>query len=317
MIGDLRLTIDECGFGERSIEVSAHGTRPRTATNRQSSIVNRQCLLLSGLATILASPALAQPVDKSQYHLFNPTPRELMRPLSADRPDITESPHTVDAGHVQLELSFFEYLRDGDLRAYSVMPTNIKIGVLNNIDFQFFIQPYVHQRDADPNTPGRFTTDSGFGDIQLRSKINLWGNDEGATAMAIMPFVTLPTASGELGAGRVEGGLILPFGMSIGEDVDLGLMAEFGAIYDRDRDAYDFQFLHTAALGRDLIGPLGGYVEYVGIASTAPGARYQVLLGLGLTYALSADWVLDAGVNLGLAGGAPDFNPFIGMTVRF
>ncbi len=43
--------------------------------------------------------------DKSQYSLFNPTPRELWRPLSADRPDFTESPYTVDASAVQLEMS--------------------------------------------------------------------------------------------------------------------------------------------------------------------------------------------------------------------
>ncbi|MEE9212565.1 MAG: hypothetical protein V3U29_07920, partial [Phycisphaeraceae bacterium] len=36
--------------------------------------------------------------DKNGYHLFNPTPRHLMRDLSADRPDVTESPITVDAG---------------------------------------------------------------------------------------------------------------------------------------------------------------------------------------------------------------------------
>lgn len=34
--------------------------------------------------------------DKSQFSLFNPTPRELWRDLSADRPDFTESPITVD-----------------------------------------------------------------------------------------------------------------------------------------------------------------------------------------------------------------------------
>jgi hypothetical protein len=51
---------------------------------------------------VLAVPVLAEEpavgvVDKSQFHLFNPTPKALMRELSTDRPDQTESPYTVDA----------------------------------------------------------------------------------------------------------------------------------------------------------------------------------------------------------------------------
>ena len=64
---------------------------------------------------VLSMPANADPppTDKSQYSLFNPTPRELWRPLSADRPDFTESPFTVDAGALQLELSFVDYAITG------------------------------------------------------------------------------------------------------------------------------------------------------------------------------------------------------------
>src|SRR5262245_66185319 len=42
--------------------------------------------------------------DKSIYDLFHPTPNELMREMSTDRPDQTESPYTVDAGHFQVEM---------------------------------------------------------------------------------------------------------------------------------------------------------------------------------------------------------------------
>ena len=52
--------------------------------------------------------------DKNQYHLFNPTPPERMRELSTDRPDQTESPHTVDAGHFQLEMDFVSAAFDRD-----------------------------------------------------------------------------------------------------------------------------------------------------------------------------------------------------------
>ena len=46
-----------------------------------------------GLSSAGAAEASARngaeevPVDKSQYHLFNPTPTALMREMSTDRPD--------------------------------------------------------------------------------------------------------------------------------------------------------------------------------------------------------------------------------------
>lgn len=50
---------------------------------------------------IAGSTAFAQN-DKSMYTLFRQTPRSQMRELTTDRPDKTESPITVDAGHFQI-----------------------------------------------------------------------------------------------------------------------------------------------------------------------------------------------------------------------
>jgi len=57
-------------------------------------------LLASGSQVVCASDPAP---DKSSFHFFNPTPRSLMRELSTDRPDKTESAYTVDAGHFQIE----------------------------------------------------------------------------------------------------------------------------------------------------------------------------------------------------------------------
>ena len=42
--------------------------------------------------------------DKSQYTLFNPAPANCLREFDPDRPDVTDSPFTVDAGHIQFEI---------------------------------------------------------------------------------------------------------------------------------------------------------------------------------------------------------------------
>ena len=56
-------------------------------------------------------PAAAGIDQKGQYTLFNPTPDRLLRDLTTDRPDATETPFTVDAGHIQFETSLFGHLR--------------------------------------------------------------------------------------------------------------------------------------------------------------------------------------------------------------
>src|ERR1035437_10086184 len=62
-------------------------------------------------ATAVADDTEKTLPDKSAYTLINPTPHNLMRELTPDRPDKTESPYTVDAGHYQLEMSFVEFTK--------------------------------------------------------------------------------------------------------------------------------------------------------------------------------------------------------------
>src|SRR5687768_16538378 len=124
-----------------------------------------------GAAEHEAQPA--PPVDKPQFTLFNPTPRGLMREMSTDRPDTTESPYTVDAGHVQFELSFFDYARNDDdgvrTESLSVLPANVKLGLLNNVDIQFVFTPYVRE---ETDSAGGDEVAEGFSDdTQVRLKI--------------------------------------------------------------------------------------------------------------------------------------------------
>src|SRR5436305_12680244 len=95
--------------------------------------------------------------EKRGYNLFHPTPQAFLRELSADRPDKTDCPFTVDAGHFQVEMDFANvtYNRPNSARGnvrftgYQAGPMNLKIGVLNNLDFQFVCVPYRWERTED------------------------------------------------------------------------------------------------------------------------------------------------------------------------
>src|SRR4051794_4246357 len=95
-----------------------NGKRSGSSQNVAQTPASMAILLLLG------AEAFAQ--DKSQFTFFNPTPVDQMREMNTDRPDATESPYTVDAGHFQVEFSLVEYTYDRtngvETEGFSVLP---------------------------------------------------------------------------------------------------------------------------------------------------------------------------------------------------
>jgi hypothetical protein len=268
------------------------------------------------LLVALSAAAEDQAVpDKSIYHLFNPVPRQYLRPLTADRPDKTDTPHTVDAGHFQLEMDFASFAWDHRpereaVTSWEVAPVNLKAGLLNNVDFQLGFSPW-HWEKTSGGGSGKSAT---FGEIIPRVKWNLFGNDEGSYALALMPFLSIPTEpSSDEG---VEGGLKIPFELEV-PGWDVGFQA--GMDVNRDeggRDAH-FEFSHSVTVGHSLAGKLNGYAEFYSNVSTERHAGWVATFDTWLTYQVTSDWRLDAGVYIGLTPAAEDWHPFVGMTWRY
>ena len=278
------------------------------------------------LALVLVSTAAlaADPLpDKSNYHLFNPTPPALMREMATDRPDKTESPYTVDAGHFQIEmdLATFTYdkhnsARDGTLvRTWNIAPMNLKVGLLNNVDAQFIIQLHTRVRTSDP--AASVTRRRGFNDFITRVKFNFWGNDGGDTAFGLMPYMKLPTNQDQLGNRSVEGGLIAPFAMELPAGWSLGAMPQIDFMRDTRSSGHHPELVTTISFGHDIVGDLAGYAEFFQSLSLERGAPWVATVDFGLTYALTKNLQLDAGINIGVTRAADDFNPFVGVSWRF
>ncbi len=261
----------------------------------------------------LASTALAgAPVaaDKSGYDLFHPTPRAQMRELSTDRPDQTESAFTVDAGHWQVEMDFANATlarqRGARTEAWNFAPINLKLGLTNRADLQVLFDGYTRERSGGKTT-------GGWGDLTLRLKVNLWGDDGGATAAAVMPFVKVP----QHGQGEYEGGLILPLAVELPGGWGMGVMTEVDWLADADGRGHHAEWLNSLTFSHDITERLGGYVEFVAVFSAERGAEWVGQFDCGLTYALTGDVQLDAGCNFGLTRSAPDAQPFLGISLRF
>lgn len=242
----------------------------------------------------------------------NRSPR---RELTTDRPDATESPFTVNAGLVQLEMSFASYTRDEvdgvRLTAWEVAPFNLRYGVTENVEAGIFVFPYL---EATAEVPGgaRHTV-SGFGDVVLRGKLNFWGNDGGPTAFGIFGDLKLPTAKRGLGNRKVEAAVTLPIAYELGAGWEGAAMTTVELRYT-DRDRYEPVWFNTITFAHDLAENLGGFLEFT--SETGDGG-HAATFNCGLTYRTDPETQWDCGLNLGLSESAPDLGVFAGLSKRY
>lgn len=230
-----------------------------------------------------------------------------LRPLSTDRPDTTESPFTVDRGHFQVEVEMASMTRDGRGESYALGEMNLKFGIGTDTDLQWVLSSYEHEAGGA----------EGFGDMQIRLKQNLWGNEGGETALAIMPFIQIPTGSSGVTSGEVEGGIILPFGIEGSNGWGYGLQAEVDLVADELSDGHHVEFLASATAAHDLTESLGCFFELVGIVGEGAEAGTEAYFNTGLTHALAEQLQLDGGLRVGLTNDSDDFTPFVGISAKF
>lgn len=296
-------------------------------------ILNSNACLLRGviLLTSVAACAVGSPAsensgdkpDKSSFHLFRPTPTEQMRELSADRPDKTDSPMTVDAGHVQVEMDFVNMTLDrprtdngkARYRSVDLAPMNVKLGVLNNLDFQVTYTAHRWETTEESST-GSLERKQGFDGITPRLKWNLIGNDGGFFALALLPFIKAPLTQSRLSNDRIEGGLAIPYSFDV-PGWDIGLQTAFHWHRNESRPGYHTEFDNSLSVGHSLIGPLSLSVEFFGSVSTERDQGWVGTVDTWLTYQVSPNLRLDAGVYIGVTPSAPDWHPFLGMTCRY
>ncbi|KUJ71778.1 transporter [Thiomicrospira sp. WB1] len=238
---------------------------------------------------------------------------DTLRPLAADRPDATESPQTVDPGHFQLETSFISYTKD-DSNAVkqtrlSFFNTLFKYGISQNIDLHIGVSPY---QEETIKASGNSQTTASHGDFEIRSKINLWGNQGGQTALALLPYLKIP--SGDLSNDKHEGGLIATYAGSVLQH-DYGLQLQVDRAYKVAASEYDWAGSHTLVTGYNLNTDISGYLEYLGEYTVEDD--YLPYASLGWTWQNSANSQWDLGSRFALTEEGEDLTLFAGWTRRF
>jgi hypothetical protein len=276
------------------------------------------------LSTSVTGAALAQsanPPDKSQYWLFNPVPDDQMRDFSTDRPPKANVPFTVDAGHFQYETDIVNFAdqANGPTRTNTLLAPNptLKFGLTNSTDLELNM-PIVGVATYNSAT-SRWSTNWGNGDLFVRTKINVWGNDGGASALAFIPYIKAPTAAPGIGNGAVEEGLIAPLSITLPNGFTFVFNSEVDGLKDSAGDGQHANYINLVNLSHQVINKdFTLYVELWSDYNNDPMQRTtQVSFDTALAWTVRPNLQLDIGADFGLNSATPTIQVFAGISQRF
>jgi hypothetical protein len=296
-----------------------HRSESHVCTNWLSAVCSVGIFLLCLDATV----ALAE--DKRSFSLINPTPDRLLRDMTTDRPDITEVPFTVDAGRVQIESTVYGFARSrpdaegSTAQGYELLGSNVRIGLTHDAEATVIFQPYASQKISGLHDT---VHKSGIGAVVLRAKFNLWGNDTfsqaGATALALLPYVSLPTnRSNGISPEGVDGGLFTFYAIKLDGGFSLGINAGIHSMQNIGTEGRHFESSGSASLGYEWSEKLTSYLEVATRIGTRDPLGDIGIVGGGIAYRISPNFQIDAGVNFGVTRASDRFAPFAGISARF
>ncbi|CAH0276921.1 hypothetical protein SRABI27_03660 [Pedobacter sp. Bi27] len=270
-------------------------------------------ILILALLSVVNIGAFGQ--QKTCYHLFRPVPGDSLREMETDRPDVTESPQTIDAGHFQFETDLVRFQREnrnaGRSDEYLFNLANIKLGLTNSTAIQLTFESFVVKKDF--NTESSFDRNSGSGDLTLRLKQNLLGNDKGKFAIALLPYVKFPTSRADR-ESQYEGGIIIPMSIKFGNDWKLGFQVEADRLQEEEGSGHHNQILQTLTVSHPLTKKLDGIIETY-YTYEFKDNHLKNFLNAALQYELSKDLLIDGGLNYGVQHDARK-SYFVGLSFR-
>jgi hypothetical protein len=260
--------------------------------------------------------------DKAEYSLLNPVPSDALRPLATSAYDSVLDARTVDAGHVQIDGSFIDYYFNSPTIGSYLSDTfawapRITVGLLNNVDFS--VRPsYVIRRLSHEVLSSRFER------INTGVNVNLFGNDNGTFALALKPYLSIPTSDNvAFGGGDILGGGIVAMLVRLPYEMSVKVNSEFYATEKRDQTVLA-GFYNAISVNKTLCSKAEAYCYFDTTITTDSSETWLGYTGLGLKYNITTNLQLFAGFGFGVTPDwvfgqtrAYDYNPRAGFVWRY
>jgi hypothetical protein len=195
----------------------------------------------------------------------------------------------------------------------------VTLGLLNNVDL--FVHPYYRMGsykyydliyDGRPayflNNTGNFHT---FGNVNVGTKINVWGNDDGRTAFGVAPYLSFPTDRGPiLGGADIAFAVRLPWQFYLKVNTDPYLTANgnstvYGGIEN------------NLSIHKTFARSFDAYAYVNTTWESVPGESWYGYAGFGLGYQVDRNFEIFGAVGFGLDSSSYDYNLRCGLAWRF
>lgn len=272
--------------------------------------------IVTFFGVIFPTCCCGQQKPDTDYTLFNAVPKQSMREMETDRPDVTESPYTVDAGHFQYETDLIRRVKEKsdvkDTRTIVINKANLKIGIARNTAIQINFETYGIQRETDLIS-GEASMTEGIGDMSIRIKQNIIGNNSGNFAMALLPYIKFPTSKYKE-ESSLEGGIIVPMLYKLPNEWKLGFQVEVDRLKDQDQRVMHTEFLQTLTLSHTIVKGLEGIAETY-YTYDFKAHHFSNYINAAIQMEIAKDLKVDAGINYGLQHTAQK-HYFIGAAYR-
>ena len=238
-------------------------------------------------------------------------------PICTDRPTKANAVCTVPEGKWQLETSVASWsltkFEGSEAKALTIGGSALKFGLSDLSDIQLLVNPYVR---TESRAEGVRREASGFGDLSVRYKHRFTGENSKVQVGAI-PFLKLPTASSDVGNGKVEGGLALPISIAA-SPVTVVLGPELDVLADADGDGRHAALVNLVNLSGPVADGMTLIAEVWTMTNFDPAQTVTLVSAdVALAYAVSNNFQFDLGANYGLTKWTPDVELYLGVSTRF
>ncbi len=234
--------------------------------------------------------------------------------VAPDRPDITDSAQTITPGGFQLETGI-EYSRtriggSPAERRFS-LDSALRVGLTGNLELLVDAEPVVWLRTE--------REDLNRGDLTLGLKYRFFGSNEReeGLALALRPFVKLPTADAPIASERTDFGLLFLLSRPLPGDFSIDANVGLAAIGQRRPEGYLLEALASVSLSYEISPRLSALVELFFHSKDERDGRELLGMTVGVVYLLTESVAVDAAMRTTLAGRGPDWAAVAGFSVRW
>lgn len=241
----------------------------------------------------------------------------LLGALAAGHAQITQSPDTVAPGRFLLEANAISLTINHDpgldYRAFGTASAFLTTGLTATWDVQAGAEVFIDQKF---NTHGLSDRRSGLGDLYVRTKWRFYEDESAGTALAVMPYAKLPTATGGVGSSALEGGVIMPWKAALAGGFRLTAMGELDFLRNTGDNGYDTFWYGAMALHRPLTKALDLFGELTAGKSTG-GAPWTGQAGVGATLRVTDNASWGYALYRGLFHAASIWSPVVRFSYGF